>query len=102
HATEQLIELGGVALPILQSELRKPLPSLEVRRRMERVVEQLPVQVLERRRAREQHAVEVLERMATPNAKKALEALAAGAAAAPLTREARAALDRLAPAAAAP
>ena len=41
-------------------------------------------------------AVEVLERLGTPEAKRCLEGLAKGVPAAPQTREARAALGRLA------
>jgi hypothetical protein len=78
------------------ADLRKVLagqPSLELRRRVEQLLEQLeslPAAQLQKLRA-----VEALERIGTPEAEELLRTLATGAAAARLTREARASLQRL-------
>jgi hypothetical protein len=77
--------------------LRKALdskPSAEARRRMESVLEKprnLPPGTLQAIRA-----VEVLENISTPGARRLLESLAEGAPEARLTQEAKASLGRLA------
>ena len=70
-------------------------PSLEQRQRLEQLLAKLgvswpwlPLQTW--------RALAVLERIGTPEAKLLLENLATGAAEAPLTREAKASLERLA------
>jgi WD40 repeat protein len=94
-ASEELLDRGPVAVPLLRRTLKKPLPTLEVRRRIERVLEKLPTGTLALWRTREQRAVHTLERIGTPAAKALLERLACGSADAPLTRDAREALGRL-------
>ncbi|MHB1422943.1 MAG: WD40 domain-containing protein [Gemmataceae bacterium] len=94
RAMNELAEMGKFAEPALRKLLAEK-PPLEARRRAEELLEQLdnPSNLTEHLRAL--RAVEVLERIGTEPARKALQALAAGAADAQLTREAKAALDRL-------
>jgi hypothetical protein len=66
-----------------------------VRRRVERLLEQHERGRLAPETLRAVRAVGVLERIATAEARKVLEALAGGAAEARVTAEARAALERL-------
>ena len=93
-ATQALLALGEQA----ESALRTALAgnsSLEVRRRVEMILEQLePSKSLARLRAL--RAVEVLEHIGTPEAREVLEKLANGAPEARLTQEAKASLGRLA------
>lgn len=95
QAQTQLAGLGPVALPHLQEALKKQ-PSAELHKRLEELIAKLsvpgPVSGEDLRRVR---AVEVLERIGTPDARKLLEVLAKGAASAASTAEARAALERL-------
>ena len=93
-AQKGLEELGELAAPALRQMVAKN-PSLEVRRRAEALLDKLrgPVTASERRRT--MRAVAVLEDTATPEARKLLATLAQGAPEARLTREARAALERL-------
>ncbi len=93
-ATEELLEHGREAAGAVRAALRKP-PSLEARRRLEQILGRL-----ERARPapdvlRAVRAVEILERIGDRPARELLEALTGGAAQARLTREARAALQRL-------
>ena len=93
-AEAEIEKLGEPARPTLEKVLASQ-PSVEVRRTAERLLAKLnptgsPAQ---RRMLR---AVEVLEHIATPEARAVLESLAKGAPEALLTREAKAALDRLA------
>ena len=77
--------------------LRKALsPSPEVRRRIKSLLERLEKGILAPDVLRGVRAVEVLEHIATPEAKKLLGVLATGAPQARLTQEAKASLDRLA------
>jgi len=79
--------------------LRKTLagnPSLEVRRRIEQLLEQPRKPSLSPEQLRELRAVEVLEHIGTPAAQDVLKTLTKGAADARLTQEAKAALERLA------
>jgi hypothetical protein len=93
-ANRQLEELGELA----ESALRKTLagaPSPEMRRRVEKLLSKLP-----RLPAREQlqplRALEVLEHIASSDARRLLQFLATGVPEAPLTREAKESLERLA------
>jgi WD40 repeat protein len=88
-------ELGRVAEGA-ERQLREALkgsPSAEARRRLEGLIRALEGWPPERLRVA--RAVEVLERVGTPEARKVLKALAEGSSGAWLTREARAALERL-------
>ena len=97
-ATEALERLGDLAVPALEKALAGK-PALEMRTRIERLLETAdrmpPPEVL-----RSLRAVEALEHAGTPEARQRLEALAKGADGARLTREAQAALQRLAKSAA--
>ena len=95
-AADALERLGEDA----ESSLRRALadkPSLESRRRVERLLERLVIApVNDPARLRELRAVEVLEHINTVEARRVLAALAKGTPEARLTREAQASLDRLA------
>jgi hypothetical protein len=93
RATTELEKLAGAA----EAELRKALegkPSAEVRERLKKVLDATGTGPSPER-LRQERALEVLESVGSPAARKLLEELAKGAPAAPLTREARAALDRM-------
>jgi RNA polymerase sigma factor (sigma-70 family) len=94
-AAEELEKLGAAA----GHELRKALegkPSPEMRRRVERLLDRLSGPTDQPEVLRAVRAVEVLEQVGTPEARRVLEALGKGAAEARLTAEARAALARFA------
>jgi WD40 repeat protein len=91
RATKELGKLGDVAESLLRQALRQK-PSLELRRRAERLLEKLAVESPKRLRTR--RAVEVLEWLETPESRRLLEELAGGEADAWLTREAKAVLRR--------
>lgn len=93
-AAQELERLGELAVP----QLRKALegnPALEFRQRVERLLEKATVQKPQGDQLREVRAIELLELAATPEAKKVLESLAAGAPGARLTREAAGAISRM-------
>jgi WD40 repeat protein len=94
-ATRELRSFGGAAGSALRRVLQGR-PSPEVRRRAEALVTELegPVRSPESRRIL--RAVEVLEQVGSYQARLRLQELARGTEGARLTREARAALDRLA------
>jgi RNA polymerase sigma factor (sigma-70 family) len=100
-ASEELEKLGELAVPAMRKALAGQ-PSAEVRRRVERLLEKV-----EQQDEVEQHApspatlqalraIQVLEYLGTPEASRLLEALGKGAAEPRRTREAKAALQRLA------
>jgi WD40 repeat protein len=93
RATNELAQMGKFAEPGLRKLLAEK-PTLEARKRAEDLLALLnnPAAMTEHLRAL--RAVEVLERIGTEPAQKVLQALADGAAEAPLTREANAALAR--------
>jgi WD40 repeat protein len=92
-AAEQIETVGELAKPALQKALAGK-PSLEVRRRVEQLLLHIePVHSPEQRRTL--RAIEVLEHIGTPEARRVLERLAAGEENAFLTREAKASLRRL-------
>jgi WD40 repeat protein len=94
-AVRELAQMGKFA----EASLRKLLagrPSLEARRRAEELLELLADPVAMTEHLRLVRAVEVLEMIGTEPAKEVLRAIAEGAADAPLTRQAKDALTRLA------
>lgn len=95
QASERLLDAGGQAVPALQKAL-KAKHSLETRRRLEGLVNQLTRGTLTVEQLRLFRALETLERMNTDEARRLLRDLAQGAPAAFATREAQAVLDRLA------
>jgi RNA polymerase sigma factor (sigma-70 family) len=94
-AMEQLRQLGERAEPAL-TEYLKNKPGLEVRKRIEDLLERVRSLSIFPERLRELRAIEALEHIGTADARQVLKALAEGAAHARLTREAKAALERLA------
>jgi WD40 repeat protein len=93
-ATHELEALGELAEPALRRLLAER-PTLEQRRRAERLLEGIGGLVTSAEGLRVRRGVEALQRIGTPEARQALEELAKGDLAAPLTREAAAALGRL-------
>jgi WD40 repeat protein len=95
QAAAELAKLGDLAEPALQKALENR-PSAEVKKRIEQLLDRLQAEVPDAsgEGLRELRAVELLERLAGPDADKLLQALSEGAAGARLTREARAALER--------
>ena len=69
--------------------------SVEVRQRAQNFLDRFDSATLKPDRLRQMRAVELLEGIATPAARDVLSELAKGAAEAPLSREAAAALERL-------
>jgi WD40 repeat protein len=94
-ARAALEKLGELAEPALRQGLKEKL-SVEARRWVEELLDKLDSPVPSPERLKAVRGVAVLERVGTAEARKHLAALAAGAPAAWLTREARASLDRLA------
>jgi hypothetical protein len=91
-AVAELEKKADVAVSTLRGILTEEKPSLEVRRTLQRLLETRETTPEALRAAR---AVEVLEWIAMPDAKRLLGELAKGAADARLTREASAAAARL-------
>jgi hypothetical protein len=94
EAEQRLEELRGAARPVLRQALEE-VPSLEVRRRVERlldVIEEAPPTPDELRAER---VIEFLELSGTPRSRRLLERLADGSAGARMTEAARAALERM-------
>jgi hypothetical protein len=94
HATKVLEELAEVARPALEEQL-KAKPSLEMRKRLEALLSKLDGPLTRPEALRGLRAVEVLDRLGTPEAIELLQTLAQGAPAAWLTQDAQAALQRL-------
>jgi hypothetical protein len=95
QATKELRALGEVAVPALRKALAGK-PPLEASRRLEALLEQLDGASPSAETARQLRAVEALEFIGNPEARRLLEQFAAGPAEMRLTREARAAAGRLA------
>jgi RNA polymerase sigma factor (sigma-70 family) len=93
NAARDLEKLGETARPAIERALASKNASPELRRRLEDLQGRLAVPAGEQ--LRELRALEVLEHVATPDAGHLLQALAAGAPEARLTREAAAACKRL-------
>src|SRR5207249_3590376 len=86
-------------LPEADAALKKALegkPSLEMRRRIEAILDGRKPGTVNPEQVRETRAIEALELVGSPEARQLLEKLATGPEAAPLTQEAKAALERLA------
>lgn len=94
-ATQSLERLGELS----ETALRKRLadnPPLEVRQRVDQLLEKLAGPVTDPERLRQLRAIEVLELIGTAEARAVLETIAKGAPEARLTQDAREALERLA------
>ncbi len=92
RATKELEKLGGLAGTSIRAALAKS-PTLEVRRRLEAILEHIPINEHDLRQAR---AVQLLEHIGNAEANAVLRLLADGWAHAPLTIDANASLERLA------
>jgi hypothetical protein len=93
-ANQELERLGKFIEQPLRKALQKQ-PGLEARRRIDRLLEKLQEEAPAPEVLRCLRSVEVLELIATAEAREALQTLAEGATDAELTREAKAALERL-------
>jgi hypothetical protein len=93
RATRELSRLDRLAEPTLRKALAGQ-PSPELRQRIQQLLEQLET-APSAERLQALRAVEVLEIVGTPEARRLLEALASGAPEARLTQEAKASLERL-------
>jgi dipeptidyl aminopeptidase/acylaminoacyl peptidase len=94
-ATEEIAKLGPAAAPALCKALDGS-PSPELRRRAEHLLDRLRGPTDDPELMRAVRAVEALEQVGTPEARRVLEAVGKGAEGARLTAEAKAALARLA------
>ncbi|HEY7427195.1 MAG TPA: hypothetical protein VH682_23375 [Gemmataceae bacterium] len=94
QAMRDLERMGESAGAALQEALQGQ-PSLEIRRRIEQLLEKLREDERSPERLRMSRALEVLEHIGTREARQLLEALAGGAPGAWLTREAKASAQRL-------
>jgi hypothetical protein len=95
QASRELEKLGGLAEPALRQAVAGR-PSAEAKRRLEGLLEKLDGATPTPEEARAVRVVEVLEHAGTAAAQRLLTALAGGVPEARLTREAKAALERLA------
>lgn len=93
-AAVKLVEAGKAAVPIVEELLRRG-PSGELKQRLTKVVQEVTGLRRWVCEARASRALEVLERLKTPEARELLQRFAQGRLDAPLTREAKAALARL-------
>ena len=94
QAETALADLGELAVPDLHRALARK-PSLEAEQRLRRVMAEAAGAPARPEQVRALRAVAALERAGVPEARELLQALAAGADASQLTRDARAALARL-------
>jgi hypothetical protein len=101
QAESELAGLGELAEPALRKALAGD-PPLDLRKRLERLLDNLSGQVHLAGQIREVRAVELLELIGSPAARQVLGALAGGVQSARLTYEAKSALRRLAKQAASP
>jgi WD40 repeat protein len=93
-ASKELAKIGAQAVSALQKAAKDPA-SAEVARRVGELLTKIKEGAVSGEALREARAMEVLEGLGTPDAKKLLEELAKGAAGSALTQEAKAALKRL-------
>jgi WD40 repeat protein len=94
QAEAELLGLGEWAEPALRKLLADD-PPLDLRQRLERLLDKLARQVQIAGRMRDLRAVELLELIGSSQARQTLQSLAGGAPGARLTREAKSALERL-------
>lgn len=94
RAAKELRQLGWAAEPALHKALEDK-PSLEMRRRGKELLDDIRKLPLPLELLRMLRGLEVLEHVGTPEARKMIASLAAGTPQARLTREAKAALQRL-------
>jgi WD40 repeat protein len=94
-ATRELEQSGAQAEPVLRQALTER-PSLEVVQRVEKLLAKLGAPISDPELLQVWRALEVLEGVGTPTARHALQRLTRGGPFAPLTLEAKAALERLA------
>jgi hypothetical protein len=94
QAFDELVRAGRAAEPLLRKALARK-PGLEPQRRIEELLLKMQGEVPSGAHLQALRAVEVLEMVGTPEARKVLGELAKGAPEAELTRQAKAALDRL-------
>jgi RNA polymerase sigma factor (sigma-70 family) len=92
-AEKELDRLGEVAAPALRKALTGQ-PSVEVRRRVERLLDRQDEADFTPERLRARRGLDVLERIGTAEARQVVERLAGGTPQAWLTREAKATLER--------
>jgi hypothetical protein len=95
-AVKEFENMGAVVTPALRQALAGN-PSLELRRRLERLLEQAGRQIPSGERLGRLRALRVLEQIGSPEARRMLEVMAGGAPAAWETQEAKACLRRLTP-----
>jgi WD40 repeat protein len=92
-AAAELKQRGATVRPVLRQALGAASP--EVKRRLDVLLKDLEKTTLTGHELRCVRAVEVLERLATPEARRLLDQLTTGAPEAPQTREAKLAVERL-------
>jgi len=93
-ATLSLEKLSELAEPALRKRLADS-PPLEVRQRIEHLLDKLAGPLTDPERLRAHRSLEILEHIGTPEAKAVLQTLARGAPEARLTLEAKETLERL-------
>ena len=93
-ATKELTDVGDLAEPALRAAVEKS-SSAEARRRCEVLLRKIDSAEPSGEQLRQIRTIEVLEHVGTKESRRVLSALAAGAPGARLTREAKAALERL-------
>jgi WD40 repeat protein len=92
-AAKELDKLGELAIPALRKALASN-PSIETRRRLEPMLDELTGSQLTAEQIRVVRAVEVLDKIGSAEARKVLERLASGAPGSLTTRQAQSALER--------
>ncbi len=92
-AQEHLVEHGELAEPALRERLKQS-PSAEQRRRLEQILS-TPAAPITPDALRSLRAIQVLERIGSPDARRLLQTLAAGAPEAKLTQLAKGSLERI-------
>jgi WD40 repeat protein len=96
QAEAKLTKMEELAEPTLRRALQDQGTSLEQRRRLESLLQRLQGPITSTEKLRQLRAVEALEHIGSPEARQVLRTLTEGAPQAILTREAKAALERLA------